>query len=127
MLNIRHKRFVFLEPTNVHMIAKPCVYRKYATQSYHNMQILSVPFYNAQDEWQNVHVGFLHEEHALAYAKPSRAFVFTQGLDDATYYSNVTHTPLVVIKGGTCDLDSKTEVYDVHFHRPKRARWVIRK
>lgn len=101
----------------VHMIAK----RVDATLSPYSVQMYSVPLTGLKGDCRNVHIGFLHKDHAHAIMeelKEENTYLIDDELSFWREYSTLTKTPLAIMMDGKCDIDEKSEIWEINYNMP---------
>lgn len=139
MQAIHHRRFVYDKPSIVYWVARrqartvrpPPLATPPADDLplFRRMEFLTAPYHKKDGLVDNVMVTFAHREHAegiCAALTPPRtqaeqAFVLPQRCEDAQYFADVANAPLVVITGGTCDLETQEAEYVLAWHSPRQT------
>jgi hypothetical protein len=133
MQAIHHRRFVYDKPPTVYWVARrqarPSTLPADDLPMFRRMEFLTAPYHRESGLVENVLVTFAHREHAegiCAALTPPRtqaeqAFVLPQRSEDADYFADVANAPLVVILGGTCDLETQEAEYDLAWHSPRQT------
>lgn len=116
-ITLKNYNFTYIKNNRqVYMIAK----RIDRSISPYNVQLLSVPLLELDKSFRNVHLGFAHKEHAKSVMGElgENCYLIDEDIKFWREYSSMTRTPLAVLTDGYCDIEKKTEIWEISYNLP---------